>query len=105
MEKYAWMAKIKDGMKDEYVRRHDEIWPELVEVLKAAGICNYTIWTDGTTLFGYYECEKGIDFAAKTQANSPVVDKWNAYMKDVMEMILDPVTGAQPKLSNVFTLD
>ena len=27
------------------------------------------------------------------------------YMKDVMEMILDPVTGAQPKLSNVFTLD
>ena len=105
MEKYAWMAKIKDGMKDEYVRRHDEIWPELVALLKEAGICSYTIWTDGTTLFGYYECEKGIDFAAKTQANSPIVDKWNEYMKDVMEMILDPVTGAQPKLTNVFTLD
>ena len=105
MEKYAWMAKIKEGMKDEYVRRHDEIWPELSALLKEAGICNYTIWTDGTTLFGYYECEKGIDFAAKTQAESPIVDKWNEYMKDVMEMILDPVTGAQPKLTNVFTLD
>ena len=105
MEKYAWMAKIKEGMKDEYVRRHDEIWPELVALLKEAGICNYTIWTDGVTLFGYYECEKGIDFAAKTQAESPIVDKWNEYMKDVMEMILDPVTGAQPKLTNVFTLD
>ena len=105
MEKYAWMAKIKPGMKDEYVRRHDEIWPELVELLKSAGICNYTIWTDGETLFGYYECEKGIDFAAKTQAQSPIVDKWNEYMKDVMEMPLDPVTGAQPKLVNVFTLD
>ena len=105
MEKYAWMAKIKEGMKDEYVRRHDEIWPELVELLKKAGICNYTIWTDGTNLFGYYECEKGVDFAAKTQADSPIVDKWNEYMKDVMEMTLDPVTGAQPKLVNVFTLD
>ena len=105
MEKYAWMAKIKEGMKDEYVRRHDEIWPELVELLKKAGICNYTIWTDGTNLFGYYECEKGVDFAAKTQADSPIVDKWNEYMKDVMEMTLDPVTGAQPKLVKVFSLD
>jgi L-rhamnose mutarotase len=105
MEKYAWLAKIKDGMKDEYVRRHDEIWPELVKVLKDAGIYNYTIWTDGVNLFGYYECEKGIDFAAKAQANSPVVDKWNEYMKDVMEMPLDPETGAQPRLTKVFTLD
>ncbi len=105
MEKYAWLAKIKDGMKDEYVRRHDEIWPELVELLKQAGICNYTIWTDGTNLFGYYECEKGIDFAAKTQAGSPIVEKWNEYMKDVMKMPLDPVTGAQPRLTKVFTLD
>lgn len=105
MEKYAWKAKIKEGMKDEYVRRHDEIWPELVQLLKDAGICNYTIWTDGTTLFGYYECEKGIEFASKTQANSPIVDKWNEYMKDVMEMELDPVTGAQPQLVKVFTLD
>ena len=105
MEKYAWSARIKDGKRDEYIRRHDEIWPELVAVLKEAGICNYTIWEQDNQLFGYYECEKGVDFAAKTQANSPVVDKWNEYMKDVMEMALDPVTGAQPKLVKVFSLD
>ena len=105
MERYAWKAIVKEGCIDEYIKRHDEIWPELKALLKEAGICNYSIWNVGNELFGYYECEKGIDFAAKTQANSPVVDKWNAYMKDVMEMILDPVTGAQPKLSNVFTLD
>ena len=105
MEKYAWSAKIKEGKKEEYIRRHDEIWPELVKVLKDAGICNYTIWAEGNTLFGYYECEKGVEFAAKTQANSPVVEKWNEYMKDVMDMTLDPETGAQPKLVKVFTLD
>lgn len=105
MEKYAWTAKIKEGKKAEYIKRHDEIWPELVKVLKDAGIYNYTIWADGNTLFGYYECEKGMEFATKTQAESPVVDKWNEYMKDVMEMTIDPETGAQPKLSCVFKLD
>ena len=104
MERYAWKAVVKDGMKDEYVRRHNEIWPELVKVLKEAGIVNYSIWNVGNELFGYYECEKGADFAAKTQANSPVVDKWNEYMKDVMVMEMDPVTGAQPKATEVFYL-
>ena len=105
MDKYAWTAKIKQGKKEEYIKRHNEIWPELVELLKSAGICNYTIWADGNTLFGYYECEKGLDYAARVQAESPIVDKWNEYMKDVMDMTLDPVTGAQPLLVKVFTLD
>ena len=105
MEKYAWYATVNPGCLDEYRRRHDEIWPELVELLKKAGISNYTIWTNGNFLFGYYECEYGRDFAAKTQAGSEVVAKWNEYMKDVMTMPLDPETGAQPKLNCVFTLD
>ncbi len=75
------------------------------DLLKSAGICNYTIWNVGDELFGYYECEKGVDFAAKTQAESAVVDRWNEYMKDVMVMEMDPVTGAQPKLEQVFFLE
>lgn len=47
MEKYAWKATVKEGMLEEYQRRHDNIWPELKELLKAAGICNYTIWNVG----------------------------------------------------------
>ena len=40
MERYAWKAILKDGKKEEYIRRHNEIWEELVEVLKNAGIEN-----------------------------------------------------------------
>ncbi|HHV32586.1 L-rhamnose mutarotase [Caproiciproducens sp. LBM24188] len=104
MERYAWKATVKEGKLEEYTRRHKEIWPEMVEVLKQAGICNYSIWNVGNELFGYYECEKGADYAAKVQAESPVVDKWNEYMKDVMVMEMDPVTGAQPMLREVFYL-
>lgn len=103
MEKYAWKAILKEGKKEEYVRRHNEIWPEMLEVLEAAGIRNYTIWNTGNELFGYYECEKGADYAAAVQNESPVVAKWNEYMSDVMIMEEDPVTGAQPLLEKVFS--
>lgn len=102
MEKYAWKATVKPGCLEEYIRRHDNIWPELQEVLVSAGIVNYSIWNVGNELFGYYECEKGAAYAAKVQAESEVVDRWNEYMKDVMVMEMDPETGAQPRLQQVF---
>ena len=101
MERFAWKGRIKPGMQAEYKRRHDEIWPEMIEVLQNAGIRNYTIWNVGNELFGYYECDS-IEYAAKVQADSPVVDRWNEYMKDVMVMEMDPVTGAQPLMKQVF---
>lgn len=103
MEKYAWKATVVDGMLDEYIRRHDSIWEEMKEVLAEAGIVNYTIWNVGNELFGYYECEYGVDFAAKTQSESPIVDRWNEYMKDILIMDIDPITGAQPMLKKVFS--
>ena len=105
MEHMAWKGRIKPGCKAEYQRRHAEIWPEMVKVLKDAGICNYSIFYCNDELFGYYECEKGVAYAEKVQAESPVVDRWNDYMKDILELEMDPVTGAQPKLEQVFRLE
>ena len=103
MEKYAWKAKIVDGALEEYIKRHDNLWDEMKQVLSEAGIVNYTIWNVGNELFGYYECEKGIEYATIVQAKSPVVDKWNEYMKDILIMEMDPETGAQPQLKRVFS--
>ena len=85
MEKYAWRGKIVPGMQEEYKKRHDNIWMQ------------------GEELFGYYECEKGVEYAAKVQAESNVVKKWDEYMKDILIMEKDPVTGAQPLLTQVFS--
>ncbi|MBP2656432.1 MAG: L-rhamnose 1-epimerase [Firmicutes bacterium] len=104
MERFAWKAVIREGKLEEYKKRHDEIWPEMKQVLKDAGICNYSIWNIGNEVFGYFECEKGVAFAEKHQAGSPIVDRWNEYMKDVMTMVMDQITGAQPKMREVFYL-
>ena len=104
MERYAWKARVLPGKLEEYKRRHAAIWPEMVEVLKRAGISNYSIWNTGDELFGYYECESRNE-AARVQAESPVVDRWNEYMKDVMVMEMDPVTGAQPLMEEAWYLE
>ena len=102
MERVTWKAIIKPGMKAEYVKRHDEIWPEMTNLLNEAGIHNYTIWCTGNELFGYYEAEHGAEFAGKVQAESPVVAKWKVHMQDLMEMITDPETGRPQSLEQVF---
>lgn len=105
MEKYAWKGKIKDGCLEEYIRRHDNLPEDMKALLKEAGICNYTIWNVGNDLFGYYECAHGIEHAARVQSESPIVARWDAYMADILIMEKDPVTGAQPLLKKVFSLD
>ena len=104
MERYAWKAIVREGMLDEYIKRHDEIWPEMKEMLHAAGIRNYTIWNVGNELFGYYECDS-IAEAGRIQAESEVNARWDQYMKDVMIFEKDPVTGAQPLMKQVFFFD
>lgn len=103
MERYAWKATVVEGKVDEYIRRHENLWDEMKAILKEAGICNYTIWNVGNDLFGYYECELGVEYATKVQRDSEVVKRWNDYMKDILVMEMDPLTGAQPLMKQVFS--
>ena len=100
-QRVAWHARIKAGTEDEYKKRHDEIWPEMTDILNQAGIHNYSIWLNGLDLFGYYECENRVH-AARIQAESPVVAAWNTYMKDILVMDFDAETGVTPPLQLMF---
>ena len=77
--------KLHRGMEEEYRRRHDEIWPELAGLLKETGICEYSIFLDPETnqLFGV------LDIADPSKMQElpahPVMKKWWAYMKDIMD--------------------
>ena len=105
MERYAWRATIKPGMRAEYIRRHNEIWPDMLEALKSAGIENYSIWVMKDELFGYYECKLGRAHTVEVQRSNPVFAKWSEYMRDVMTMALDPETGERLEMKEIFRLD
>jgi L-rhamnose mutarotase len=85
MERVAFKMKLFKGMEDEYKKRHDEIWPELSALLKEKGVKEYSIFLDEATgfLFGV------LKIADKTKLDElphlPIMKKWWAYMKDIME--------------------
>ena len=81
----AFKMKLKRGFKDEYKRRHDEIWPELNEVLQDAGIMDYSIYLDEETdtLFAFQKLAPG--HTANDLPNNRVVRKWWDFMSDIME--------------------
>ena len=84
MQRHAFKMRLNPGMEAEYTRRHDEIWPELVQLLKVTGISNYSIHLDAetNTLFGYLE--RRDDHTMNDLPNHPVMKRWWAYMGDIM---------------------
>lgn len=83
-EKHAFKMQLNPGMADEYKRRHDEIWPELVDLLHEAGVNDYSIFLDEetNTLFGVLRRRQ--DHAMATLPNHPVMQRWWRYMADIM---------------------
>ncbi len=96
MEKHAFRMRLNPGMEDEYRRRHDEIWPELVALLKDAGIEDYSIHLDRETgiLFGvlWRRQDHGMDALPL----HPVMQRWWAHMADIMETKPDNEPVAVP---------
>lgn len=102
-QRLAFRMKLFKGMEEEYKKRHDEIWPELVELLKEKGISEYSIFLDeeSHTLFGVLCIE---DTAAMNELPAEdVMKKWWAYMKDIMEANADSSPVSVP-LKEVFYL-
>ena len=103
MERVAFKMKLFKGLEEEYKKRHDVLWPELETLLKETGVEEYSIFLDEETniLFGVLKIEKKIKL--DELPNHPVMKKWWAYMKDIMESNPDSSPVSIP-LKEVFYL-
>jgi len=84
MEKFAFKMRLNPGSQDEYIKRHDEIWPELVTLLKDAGITDYSIHLDSETNILFGVLWRSENHGMDDLPNSPVMQRWWAYMADIM---------------------
>ncbi len=103
MEKYAFRMRLNPGMAEEYKVRHDAIWPELVGLLKEAGISDYSIHLDEETNLLFGVLWRSEDHKMADLPSHPVMQKWWAYMADIMETGADNEPVAVP-LKTVFHL-
>jgi L-rhamnose mutarotase len=104
MQRIAFTMKIKPGSEEEYRRRHQQVWPELLADLKKAGCSRYSIYVRGLDLFAYMEVEDFQRFLS-AMAGSSASEQWEQYMSDILSREVDPATGFPSVLPEAFHLD
>jgi L-rhamnose mutarotase len=102
-ERIAFRMNLNPGQAAEYEKRHDEIFPELAQALKDAGVSDYSIWLDPVSnhLFGILT--RTADHTMDRLPDSAIMKRWWKHMADVMETDADNVPTQVP-LKRVFLL-
>ena len=96
--------KLKPGCEAEYQKRHNEIWPELVKMLKDSGVYDYSIFWDKETNLLFAVQEQGGESGSQDLGTNPIVKKWWDYMADIMDVNPDNSPVSIP-LKEVFYME
>jgi len=101
-ERSAFVLHVRPERIDEYVAAHRDVWPEMLEALRGAGVRNYSIFRDGNQVFGYFEADD-LEAAAAHLAGRPVCARWQDAMAELLEERV-PDAGP-PALEQIFRLE
>ena len=85
---FAWIIEVRPGYEEEYKKRHEKIWPEMIQMLKESGVRNYSIFRHGLTLLGYFETDN-LKNTISSINQSEINRKWGEYMAPIMKIEID----------------
>lgn len=85
MKREAFKMYLKPGCEEEYERRHNAIWPELKKLLQDSGVSDYSIYWDRETNILFATQKTSGESGSQDLGDNPIVQKWWAYMADIME--------------------
>jgi L-rhamnose mutarotase len=101
-QRTGFVLHVRPDRIDDYVEAHRNVWPEMLDALRSAGIRNYTIFRDGCNVFGYFEADD-LDAAAHFLAAQEVNTRWQDSMA---ELLAERVPDAGPNpLEQIFRLE
>ncbi len=95
-EKIAFRMFLNPGCVAEYKKRHDEIWPELSTLLKDAGVSDYSIYLDEKHHVLFAVLRRTVGHTMDSLPIHPVMQRWWAYMADIMRANPDGSPVAEP---------
>jgi L-rhamnose mutarotase len=101
-QRSAFVLRVRPDRIEEYIEAHRNVWPEMLEALRAAGIRNYSIFRAGNDVFGYFEADD-LDAVARSLARQDVSARWQDEMAALLEERV-PDAGP-PALTQIFRLD
>jgi L-rhamnose mutarotase len=101
-QRVGFVLRVKPERIDDYVAAHREVWPEMLDALRGAGIRSYSIFRAGDQVFGCFEADD-LARAESYLAAQPVSARWQASMAELLEERV-PDAGPPP-LEEIFRLD
>jgi L-rhamnose mutarotase len=105
MQRVAFVMRVREGQQQEYIRRHQQVWPEVQANMRQAGIHSMSIYMAGLQLFLYMEVEDYARAAAFLAAD-PASQRWEKHMAPIMENAAgdeyDPANAYPDGLPEVF---
>lgn len=104
MKREAFKMFLKPGCEAEYEKRHNAIWPELKKLLSENGVCDYSIYWDKDTNILFASQKVQGEESSQDMVSNPIVQKWWAYMADIMETNPDNSPVSIP-LKEVFRME
>jgi L-rhamnose mutarotase len=101
-QRSAFVLNVRPDRIDAYVEAHRNVWPEMLDAIRAAGIRNYTIFRRGAEMFGYFESDD-LEASGQYLTSNEVNARWQDAMAELLE---ERVPDEGPAaLEEVFRLD
>jgi L-rhamnose mutarotase len=102
MERVCFSLEIYPGKEAEYKKRHDEIWPELVEAIEEAGAENFSLFRRELTVIAYLECHPDAATVFEKLGATEVNARWSEWFQDI---VLSGENGGHAHYEEVWHLD
>jgi L-rhamnose mutarotase len=104
MKRVAFKMYLNEGMKAEYKKRHDEIWPELMQLLKDNGVSDYSIFLDEETNYLFAVQKVSGEGGSQDLGQTEIVQKWWKMMSTIMKSNSDN-SPVSVELEEVFYME
>jgi L-rhamnose mutarotase len=100
-----WRKKLDPTKVDEYIERHENIWPELYAAIKEQGVTNFSIFIDGDECIGYLEHENIAEHNKLNEVPTQLSIDWEASMRPLSADKISEDQGMRRDLKLVFYVE
>ncbi len=99
----AYFGKIRPGKQREYLEAHKAVWPELLEVMRQAGVSRESCFVLENWVVVYVEADD-IKVTMGKLAENPINQRWDSFMEDVLERPISNSPDLFPEMIEVFRM-
>lgn len=104
LKRYAFQLRIREGAEAAYDESHKAVWPEMLALLKRAGVSEYSIYRRDRLLVLALRCEN-FDETWRIIEADPINTRWQQAMAPYFESLEGLRPGERfPMMEEVFYL-